>query len=1547
MMNNSFTGLEIAVIGMAGRFPGADSVEVFWLNLEQSVESIATLTDEEITAQGVDKSQLQDSHYVKAGGVLKDIDRFDSAFFGYSPKEADLLDPQQRLFLECAWQALETAGYDAESYDGSIGVYGGTGMNGYLFNLYRNRQIRNSTSPYELFIASDKDFLTTRVSYKLNLTGPSLDLQTACSTSLVAVHLACQSLISGECDIALAGGVAISKQVGYRYQEGGLYSPDGHCRAFDADAQGTVGGNGVGLVVLKRLEDALQDGDTLDAVIKGSAINNDGAFKVSYTAPRIDTQAAVIQEALMMAEVNPESIDYIEAHGTGTALGDPIEVAALTQAFRQSTTQTGFCALGSVKSNIGHLDAAAGIASLIKTIQALKHRKIPASLSAQQPNPNIDWENSPFYVNTELRDWLKTDAPRRAGVSSFGIGGTNAHIILEEAPQRGNNEQITNNNIAYFLPLSAKTGSALNQARMNLGTYLEEHSDLDLADVSYTLKLGRRGFKHCHAIVCQTQAEAIALLKGNELPPHSFAATYTHQQPEGQPPIVFMFSGQGSQYAGMAQQLYEEIPAFRQAIDHCCEIWDSLNREQVTVNSFLDILFEKTDLLNETAYAQPAIFTIDYALAQLWMSWGLQPEALIGHSLGEYVAACVAGVFSLEEGLRWVARRGRLMQQMAPGAMLSVGLSPVCLQEELEEGLEIAAINAPALCVVSGEPAKMATLQAKLEQQNIPCEPLNTSHAFHSVAIEPILHQFRTLAQEISLAPPQIPIISNVTGDWLTSEDAIDPDYWVRHLRQPVQFAQGLQCIGQLRDRNGGQPTTNNQQPNSYIFLEVGPGKALYSLAKTCLKQYTVIHSLPHPQDSQPAMMVLQKALAQLWTFGAPVNWRNVCADQKHRRIPLPTYPFERQRHWIEPDSLALEPETPKEPSFQPLENWFYVPSWQRSTPVVKSNFPKQDCWLVFVDELGIGEAIAQRLQQAGQDVFTVTQGEDFQQVGYRQFSLNPERLDRYQELLEELRLRELLPSQVIHLWSLNQKTTEEFEQAQTQGFLSLLSLAQSFVAQPLSSTVELTMISDRAWAVMGNEVLNPSVATIQGLAQVLGQEYPEIGCRQIDLDCDRVPPRIIEQVWEELLIAEPALVVAYRGQHRWQQLYTPITLPNPTQTPEPTSLRLQPEKSHSRLKHHGCYLIMGDLEQGLGLVFAKFLSSEFQAKLILVSDASSIAYAKAQWATWNTEGAELLCFTPQEQSPSTLRKTLQEAIEAGTKHFGSLNGVFFSAPTTHEKSAAPVTLLTLDHWHYNCESKVYPLQALVEVLQGQTLDFCCIQSSLSSMLGGLGLAAYAGVNCFVDALVEKQNLDSSTPWFAINWDACLAEEAPPVEGFGSAIAAYALTPQEVWEATKRILEQLKVSQVAVSKVSLRDRLRDPDPRLAVTDRNCSDSQPEANRQTRPQNLDRAYVPPSSKTEEIIAKIFQEVLGVQQVSIHDSFFDLGGHSLLAIQVISRLRDAFHVELEMRSLLFEAPTVASIAAKIDKDLHRQEDLTVMAELLSEVQGLSDEEIEEQL
>ncbi|HKI72892.1 MAG TPA: type I polyketide synthase, partial [Verrucomicrobiae bacterium] len=677
-------------------------------------------------------------------------------------------------------------------------------MNTYLLsNLVPHRDLIGLVGGFQIMLASDKDYLPTRVSYKLNLRGPSLTVQTACSTSLVAVCLACQNLLNYQCDMALAGGVSITfpQKKGLLYQEGGIISPDGHCRAFDADAGGTVSGDGVGIVVLRRLSDALADGDHVCAVIKGCAINNDGSLKIGYTAPSIDGQAEVIAMAQANANVEPDSISCLEAHGTGTPLGDPIEIAGLTKAFRAGTTATGFCAIGSVKSNIGHLDAAAGVAGLIKTVLALQHQQLPPSLHFQRPSPKVDFANSPFYVNDKLREWKPGRTPRRAGVSSFGIGGTNAHVVLEETPAV---EPSGQSRPWQLLLLSAKTESALETSAANLAEYLRKNPEINLADVAFTLQAGRKPFGHRRMAVCRSVPEAVQALAGRDA-----KRVFDGQPGEEQPRVAFMFPGQGAQQVGMGRELYQTEAVFREQVNRCCEILQP--HLELDLRTILypeaDKLQQAAEQLSQTFLTQPALFVIEYALAQLWMSWGTQPQAMIGHSVGEYVAACLAGVFSLEDALALIAARGRLVQKQPPGAMLAVRLPEPEIKTLLGSKLSLAAVNAASLCVASGPHDAIETLEKKLKERGAACRRLHTSHAFHSEMVEPALHLFTAKVRKVMLNPPQIPCVSNVTGKWITAQEATDPNYWAAHLRQTVRFADGL---GELVQGHRG------------ILLEVG-----------------------------------------------------------------------------------------------------------------------------------------------------------------------------------------------------------------------------------------------------------------------------------------------------------------------------------------------------------------------------------------------------------------------------------------------------------------------------------------------------------------------------------------------------------------------------------------------------------------------------------------------------------------------------------------------------------------------------------------------------
>ncbi|HKS99529.1 MAG TPA: beta-ketoacyl synthase N-terminal-like domain-containing protein [Rugosimonospora sp.] len=865
--------MDIAIVGLSGRFPGAGNVEEFWDNLRGGVESIRFFADAELLAAGVDPELLRDPHYVKAAPVLAGVDRFDARLFGYAPREASLLDPQHRVFLECAREALEDAGYDPAKFAGRIGVYAGGSISTYLLfggllpELYRDY--------LPTVLANDKDFLPTRVSYKLDLTGPSVAVQTACSTALVAVHLAGQGLLAGECDLALAGGVSVRvpQVAGYRYQEGGVLSPDGHCRAFDAGARGTVFGSGAGIVVLKRLVDARADGDRVLAVVKGSAVNNDGATKADFAAPSVTGQSRAIAEALSRAGTDAASLSYVEAHGTGTALGDPIEVAALTAAFRAFTRGRGFCAIGSVKTNIGHTDAAAGAVSLIKTVLALRHRLLPPTLHYRSPNPALDLDRSPFHVTSELTGWSGAGGPRRAGVNCLGMGGTNAFLVLEEAPAPAASGPAPP---YQLIQLSARTPTALETATARLAAHLARHPGTDLADVAYTLRVGRADLAQRRVAVCRDTADAVRLLRR---PPDPAGAAGPFRD------AVFLFPGQGSQYPGMGDGLYRTEPVFREHLDRCRDLLPSVDLREIVRDG---------GRLDRTEYTQPALFAVEYALAQLWISWGVLPVAAIGHSLGEYVAACLSGVFSLEDALDLVALRGRLMQELPPGAMLAVPLSEEAVRHHLGPDLSLAAVNGPADVVVAGTPAAVRACADRLAGAGVRTHLLRVTRAFHSAAVEPAAACLARRVRELPSAAPRIPFISNVTGDWI-GDAAPDPGYWARQMRQPVRFAAG---IGRLLADTGG------------VLLEVGPGRTLSTLARRYTRR-PALACLPDGREPGDERAFLLRTVGRLWLAGIAVDAGALHAGQRRHRIALPTYPFERERYWVD---RAGPVETPGEP---------------------------------------------------------------------------------------------------------------------------------------------------------------------------------------------------------------------------------------------------------------------------------------------------------------------------------------------------------------------------------------------------------------------------------------------------------------------------------------------------------------------------------------------------------------------------------------------------------------------------------------------------------
>lgn len=888
----------VAIIGMAGRFPGAPDLETFWTNVLAGKDTIKRFSREELEAR--DRASLEfGPDYVPAHGVLDGAEYFDSAFFGISPRDADFLDPQHRIFLEASWSALEDAGYDPAKFPGQIGVFAGCSLNTYLLaNISADRAFLDELTgnyqvgEFQAALGNDKDFLCTRVAYKLNLRGPCLTVQAACATSLVAISQAAQSLLTYQCDMALAGGVSVTfpQHRGYTYQEGSMGSRDGMCRPFDADATGTIFGHGVGVLVLKRLEDAVADGDRIDAVIRGFAVNNDGAAKVGYMAPGVDGQATVIAAAQAMAGVSADDISYVEAHGTATPLGDPIEVAALTRAFRESTERVGYCALGSTKANIGHLDAAAGVSGVIKTVLAMRHKTIPPVAHFRTPNPRIDFASTPFYVNREAVAW-EPGHSRIAGVSAFGVGGVNSHLVLEEFVAKDAERPASSP--VQLLCVSARSEAALQDALCNLGRHLEQHPGLNVPDVAYTLQTGRRAFDHRAAVVITDAADAAGVLlkPGNR---QMFVGRRSGASASAALSAVFLFTGQGAQFPDMGRALYESESVYRDEVDACAAFLKPLLGVDLRM-----LLFPKNgsaedqiEALAETRIAQPALFVTELAMTRLWQSWGVEPKAVAGHSLGEFVAAVVARVMSREDGLQLVAARGKLMQQMERGAMLSVRLSEEQTVAHMGESLSIAAVNSPTLCVVSGPEGAIHNLEEKLTHENVGCRRLRTSHAFHSAMMDPMLDEFEAEVRRVALHAPVIPYVSAVTGQWITVEQAIDPKYWREHCRKPVRFSDVLSLL--------------LDEPDA-VLLEVGPGQTLTTLAhqQRGTRKAPVVASMPDREAENLGSATMREGLGKLWIAGVEPDWKRFWQHERRRRVSLPTYPFERRKHWIEPPLLT------------------------------------------------------------------------------------------------------------------------------------------------------------------------------------------------------------------------------------------------------------------------------------------------------------------------------------------------------------------------------------------------------------------------------------------------------------------------------------------------------------------------------------------------------------------------------------------------------------------------------------------------------------------
>ncbi len=1508
----------IAIIGMDCKFPGASTIDEFWENLKNGVESISFFADEEIKYSGLNPDLVDNPRFVRVKGEsVKDFRLFDASFFGYSAKEAELLNPQTRVFMECVWNTLESAGYDPDSYPGLIGLYAGS-MGGLYWNTLT--LLSGKSHQWGEFAANhltNEDYLCSQVAYKLNFKGPCFYVQTACSTSLVALHLACQALLNGETDIALAGGVTITgnESTGYIYKEGMIFSPDGHCRAFDEKAAGTISGEGAAVVALKLLEDAIDDRDVIYAVIRGTAINNDGNRKVGFTAPSIEGQRSVIKEAMGMAEVDPESIGYVETHGTGTPLGDPIEIAALKLAY--NSPKKGYCAIGSVKTNFGHLDNAAGMAGLIKTILTLKHKQIPPSLHYNIHNSKIDLDNSPFYVNTGLKEWKNPDGyPLRAGVSSFGIGGTNSHIILEEYTERDIEPTISREQ--QLILISAHTESSLHRMTEQLKNFLIRNPDIYLPDVAYTLKIGKKAFQYRKMLTCSTVEEGIELLASEDF--NSLKASHVSTDKKN---VIFMFPGLGSQYVNMGKGIYDTEPEFREPMDRCFEILTSLgyNLKRIIYPS-PDEISAAMIKIEQFEFAQLVVFVFEYALAKLLFSWGIKPYALIGYSFGEYVAACFSGVFSIEDALMLVVTRGRLIQKMPEGMMLSIPLPAHEVQPLLEDGIYMAIDNGPS-CIVAGNPQLINAFEKKMKEKRCICMQVKNTRAIHSKMMAPLTKELETAVTQFSRNKPIIPYISNLSGYWIKMEDATDPGYWSKHLQETVLFADGVKTLLEKKD---------------LVFIEVGPGRDLSALVRHHTGNQPephIVNIVKHPQEKITDNYHLLNRLGHLWISGININWLAFYSQEERRRIPLPTYSFEKNEYWIPGDLTHFFKENYLRVALDKrktdIADWFHIPSWERCPLEFSQDEDEKEgdesCWLVFCDSIGFSTRVMEKLKQErpGATLVTISIGTDFKNEKDA-YTINPDHEPHYDTLVRNFIQTGRIPSRILHFWGVSDPTEEKsifqrVERAQNLGLHCLLSFVRAMGKNNLATRLQLDVVVNNLCQVVDAETIYPEKATVIGAVKIIPVEYFNITSRLIDIVIPKTDtPQeeiLITQLLEEFNSKSHDKVIAYRGNYRWNQIVKPYRINKSSGRP-------------SRLRERGVYIVLGGFG-GMGFSLAGHLAESLNARLALVG--RSFFPQPEEWEQWLKthedndstsnkiqklqayikKGAEIMVFSTDVADSIGMAELFSEV----ENRFGAINGVIHAAGVV-DKSGV-IQRRTKEMTDRDMASKVTGTIILEKLLKNKPLDFLLLFSSIGNMLygGKFGQVGYNAANEFLDAYSYYAAQNGGPFTVTINWvdwkEVGMAVRTLKEKNLDiDKELTDAVVPSEGIEIFNRILG-IRQPQVALSTIDMIERMKQinslkPDELQIIDTPGRDTSSKTLNK--RPQ-LSTKYITPRNEMERKIEEVWQYFLGIDKIGINDNFFDLGATSLTMIQVNARLNNKLGKEIPLVTL-FNYPTINTLA-----------------------------------
>jgi len=1529
----------IAVVGMSARFPGAPDVERYWQNILEGVESIAFFSEDEVVSAGVPRSIARDARYVKARGIIDDPDAFDAELFGMPPREAELLDPQHRVFLECAWAALEDAGCDPSGGRMRVGVYAGCRASTYVWtNLVDNAEALGAdTSALPLVLGNDRDFLATRVSYKLDLRGPAVTVQSGCSTSLVAVHLAVRSILAGDCDVALAGGATIRTplRTGYMCAASGLLSPDGHCRPFDARAAGVVSGDGVGVVVLKRLAAALSDRDRIRAVILASAVNNDGAERIGYTAPSVSGQREVIDEALGRASIDAGTIGYVEAHGSGTALGDPVEVAALTQAFASRTERRQYCALGSVKANIGHLDAAAGIASFIKTVLILERGMLPPHGNFDTPNPQLNLSGSPFFINAAAQTWPHTGVPRRAAVSSLGLGGTNAHVILEEAPPRAARQDDAE---WHLVPLSARAPQALDEMARRLRDHVAATTD-DIGDIAYTLQVGRRVLRCRRAVLCQGRDDLVRQLS------ESSERVLTGEAPSLTRDVIFLLPGLGDHYEGMGRRLYEADPVFRDAFDACATIVRGRGVDLVAtlhgsgrqaapggMRQMLGIAGAGKEPMRP-GVAHPLLFAVEYALAHMWMSWSVTPSALVGYSLGEFTAACLAGVFTLDDALTVVLERAALVETLPRGAMTAVGLSADSVVGRLPRGAFLAAMSAPELSVVSGSLDAVTELEESLRREGTLFRRLPVSHAFHSPHMESIAAGVREAVRGCERRPPQIPFTSNVTGMWIEPLDAVSDAYWAAHLCRPVDFTS---VVGALKDAG----------LDDAALLEIGPGRTLGGFIRQSSASddaRVIASSLPHVYDGESDMEASLRGAACLWVAGVALNWERLPAARLRNRVALPSYPFDRRRYWIAPAQAARPSAGQISSESGAIERLLSTPVWKQAVPDLAAA-PLHDIagrsWVVIGGSELTG-SLVERLRACGGRVVCIRPlGSLASADDEGAVAVNDGEGEPFERALTRIVEHTSRPLTVVHADVGVHASPDDLSD-----FWSLCRLARVVGSIPFRTGIDIVALVRDAFMVSGRERVIPEHVTAWGAVKAIAKEIEGVRARLIDLSSHDGTD--VDTVVAEIRATDAQPLVALRGPTRWVRTFEPVRVV-PPRTP---------------LRREGLYLITGGLG-GIGIAFAGYLARRARARLVLVGRRE--VPPRSEWMTALAREGDsetgrlirtLLDVERDAASLSVVRADVTDSdamhdIVAGMRKEGELAGVIHAAGLG---GGGLLQVRSRSEMARVLAPKVLGTKCLASACSGTAPDFIAFCSSLSSVVGGFGQADYGAANAFLDAFSHAQHAAGARAYLSINWGTWRDVGLAVRDDIPAALAPIrqreleeALSPQEAVEAFASALgrgfAQVAIATQPLARLIEEDRARTAETVLSTFDRALSVSP--AHR--RPA-LATAYVPPATETERRVVPVWQQYLGFDAIGVHDNFFELGGNSLVAMQVAARLRQTLGIELPL-VMLFQCPTPHRLGAAIDR-LSRDTSpiastsdaaATPIDALLGDIEQLSDEE-----